>query len=51
MKKFITAIACAFVAAVASIQAAGSSCHECCKDKECAECCKDKCAECAGCNK
>lgn len=51
MKKLITAIAFAFVAAVASVQAAGSSCAECCKDKECAECCKGKCAECAGCNK
>lgn len=51
MKSLITAIAFAFVAAVASVQAAGSSCPECCKDKDCATCCKGKCAECANCNK
>ena len=51
MKTFITAIALAFMATLASVQAAGSSCPECCKDKNCAECCKGKCEECAGCNK
>jgi hypothetical protein len=51
MKSFITAIAFAFVAAVASVQAAGTKCPECCKDKDCATCCKGNCAECANCNK
>jgi hypothetical protein len=51
MKSLITAIALAFVAAVATVQAAGTSCPECCKDKDCAACCKGKCDECANCNK
>jgi hypothetical protein len=50
MKSILTAIAVALVA-VGSLQAAGSKCPECCKDKDCATCCKGKCDECKNCNK
>jgi hypothetical protein len=36
---------------VASLNAAGTTCSDCCKDKSCDTCCKGKCAECAKCNK
>ena len=45
MKSILTAIAVALVA-VGSLQAAGTKCPECCKDKDCATCCKGKCDEC-----
>ncbi len=51
MKSFFTILAVAFLAAIASVQATGKTCPECCKDKDCAACCKGKCDECANCNK
>ena len=51
MKSFILAIALACAAVVGSVQAAGTSCPKCCKDKDCATCCKGKCSECKQCNK
>jgi hypothetical protein len=51
MKSFILAIALACAAMVGSVQAAGTSCPKCCKDKDCATCCKGKCSECKQCNK
>ncbi|MFM8717162.1 MAG: hypothetical protein ACKOF3_10360, partial [Spartobacteria bacterium] len=51
MKSFILAIALACAAVVGSVQAAGTSCPTCCKDKDCATCCKGKCSECKQCNK
>ncbi|MFY8268896.1 MAG: hypothetical protein ACOVLK_05795 [Terrimicrobiaceae bacterium] len=51
MKSLLTAIALAFAAVLGSVQAAGTSCPDCCKGKDCASCCKGKCDECANCNK
>ena len=51
MKSFIIAIALACAAVLGSVQAAGTSCPTCCKDKDCATCCKGKCSECKQCNK
>jgi hypothetical protein len=51
MKSFILAIALACAAVVGSVQAAGTSCPTCCKNKDCATCCKGKCSECKQCNK
>jgi hypothetical protein len=50
MKTILTTIALALFA-VASLNAAGTTCSDCCKDKSCDTCCKGKCAECAKCNK
>ena len=50
MKSILTAIAVALVA-VGSLQAAGTNCPSCCKNKDCATCCKGKCDECKNCNK
>jgi len=51
MKSLIIAIALACAAVAGSVQAAGTSCPTCCKDKDCATCCKGKCSECKQCNK
>ena len=50
MKTILTTIALALFA-VASLNAAGTTCSGCCKDKACSTCCKDKCDECAKCKK
>jgi hypothetical protein len=50
MKTILAAVAIA-VASLSGLQAKGTNCPECCKDKDCAACCKGKCSECANCNK